>query len=69
MNIRDAAIRCDESQCMYRPSYPDGIVILPTNKAECCYLINLKDADARYPRWNPDLSDLVAEDWKVKAFS
>ncbi len=64
MNIYEAtkaAAKCNGG--IFRESEPNLDIIVPTNTDACCIICDLT-SDRAGIRWNPNLADLLAEDWK-----
>ena len=67
MNIYEAAVAAARTDgLMTRPwCGTEGTwFIKPTNGPECCMVI-VKGEKEPCPRWNPDLEDLLSEEWEV----
>lgn len=63
MNIQAAADQAAANgQSIYRESIP-GVYIHLTNTPECCIVTSKKGHISS--RWEPQLSDLLADDWSV----
>ncbi len=41
------------------------MLLLPTNSVSCVLMIPFKDYQFKTKRWNPNLDDLIADDWYV----
>ena len=67
MNIRDAIIQAKkEGRGITRESYGQHpLMLLPTNSVSCVLVIPFKDDQFKTKRWNPNLDDLIADDWYV----
>ncbi len=67
MDIRSAIIQAKkEGRGITRKSYgqrPE--MLLPTNSASCVLIIPFEDDQFKTKRWNPNLDDLLADDWYV----
>ena len=67
MNIQKAAALAQSSGTgMARHGWP-GLVrtIIPTNHPVCCMLVSTKKDITPAVRWEPQLDDLIADDWYV----
>jgi hypothetical protein len=65
LNITEAVrIALKQGKFFTRPEYKNSFKTLPTNTDECCVLY---DANGKKlaPRWEPDASDLMADDYIV----
>ncbi|MEB6041100.1 Thoeris anti-defense Tad2 family protein [Enterococcus gallinarum] len=70
MNIKEALIIAHEQgRYVTREKWMDegsDLSVMATNTADCCWLIDTRtDPIAPGKRWNPNLEDLTADDWKV----
>lgn len=64
MNIQAAAtLAVDKGAAIYRDSFPNGVLVQPTQARSCLTLIN--HAGVATPNWQPTLNDLLADDWRV----
>ena len=67
MNIYEAAVAAERTGgLMTRPwGGTEGTwFIKPTDGADCCMMI-VNGEKEPCPRWNPQLEDLIAENWEV----
>lgn len=70
LNIKEALVLAhSQGKYVVREKWIDigfELSVMATNTADCCWLIdNRTDPIAPAKRWNPDLEDLTADDWKV----
>lgn len=67
MNLRDACLKAKkEGRGITRKSYGQrSPIYLPTNTTACVLIIPLSEGQFKTKRWNPNLDDLIAEDWYV----
>ena len=69
MNIQEAVISANkQGKFMYRETWKhegNEMEIMPTNTQECCMVIPTKDKTMTGSRWNPDMDDLISNDWEV----
>lgn len=65
MNIQDATHEAmKKGRGIRRRSWGEnGPILIPTNTQYC--VIFTTSENKILPRWNPDLDDLLAEDWEV----
>lgn len=65
MNIAEAAkIASDTGGFICRKSDCQFIRIKPTDSSDCC-IVYINGGKRSAVRWNPDLTDLTADDWIV----
>lgn len=67
MNIREVTLKAlKEGRGMTRKSYGfQPPILLPTNTDKCVIVIPFNKKKIKLNRWNPNLDDLLAEDWYV----
>jgi len=64
MTIKEAALQAQrQGQGMYRESETLRVVIIPTDTAAGC--ICTGPGKKAGPGWQPRLSDLIADDWRI----
>ena len=66
MTIQEAAKKAQEKGTgIYRANKMESLAyIVPTNTCACCICVNIKP-EQLFARWQPQLRDLIADDWEV----
>lgn len=65
MNICEATkLASAQNKCIARSEFSDFIRIQPTDTESCC-IISCADGTNMCPQWQPQLEDLIADDWGV----
>ena len=65
MNICEAAKQAIAQKAyIARVEFADHLMIQPTDTESCCIISRADGTNVR-PRWQPQLEDLIADDWGV----